>query len=473
MKTNYGKKLMLFLVLFSGIVIAQAQVTVSGTVSDATGPLPGANILVKGTTNGTQTDFDGNYTLNGVDEDAVLVFSYIGYTDREVTVAGKTTINVVLEEGAEALEEVVLVGYGTQKRRSVTTSVAKVQSADFNQGVATNALDLVQGKVAGLQITRAGGNDPNGGTSVQIRGAGSINGDTSPLIVIDGIPGGNLDLLQQNDIESFDVLKDGAAAAIYGTRGNNGVILITTKQGKSGKTSFDYSTYVSRDFVNKKPKFLSADQYRDALADGTISGNDLGYSTDIFDALTNDSNLSQYHNFAASGGGENGNYRVSVYYRQLEGIALENEREEFGYRISFNQSAFDNKLNFQGSVTTNFNKANRLGGGQSGETNLSAGGQYGILPDWNPTAPIYAPYNETESGMLVNQGKYGFYQPNNGYNPFSEFANRLNERQQQTFAGMLKCPMSFLRVSGYPHLWLTKEIHGMIDIIEQAGLGSV
>ncbi len=248
------------------------------------------------------------------------------------TFNGNTTINVTLENDQQALDEVVVVGYGTQSRRSVTTAVAKVSEEDFNQGVVSSPLDLVQGKIAGLSVTRAGGNNPNSSASIQLRGVTSISGNTEPLIVIDGIPGGNLDLIQQNDIESFDVLKDGAASAIYGTRGNNGVILITTKKGKKGVSQFEYSSYVSRDYVRTKPQFLSASQYRQAISDGLISENyDLGYTTDIYDELVDGTNLSQYHNFVASGAGENNNYRASLYYQKLDGIALENDREEYGF----------------------------------------------------------------------------------------------------------------------------------------------
>ncbi len=406
----------------------QNQGTVEGTITDTNGiPLPGVTIQEKGTNNGAQTDFDGNYSIVLESENPVLVFSFVGMQTEEQNVDGQSTIDLQMETSQETLDEVVLVGYGTQNRRSVTTSITKVSEDDFNQGVVTNALSLIQGKVPGLSITRAGGNNPNGGTSIQLRGVTSITGNTEPLIVIDGIPGGNLDLVQQNDIESFDVLKSGAASAIYGTRGNNGVILITTKKGKAGVTSFEYSTFLSQDYVNAKPDFLSAQQYRQAIEDGVFSANDYGYSTDIFDELVNKSNLSQYHNFIASGGGENGNYRVSLYYRNLEGIALENEREEFGVRASFNQSAFDDRLNFQSSIVTNFNNAN-----------LQGGGQFGIVTDWNPTAPIYAPYSVEEGTDLYNQGEFGFYQPQNGYNPFSEYENRFNKRQQQTFSGDAK-----------------------------------
>jgi TonB-linked SusC/RagA family outer membrane protein len=429
--------LLLTLFLFQSIeTFAQQQVfEVAGLVTDQQGvPLPGVSVMEKGTTNGATTDFDGNFKINVNGSSSILGFSYIGMIPQEVDVNGRTTINIQLEEDQEALDEIVLIGYGSQQRKAVSTAVVKVKSEEFNQGVVTSPLDLIQGKVAGLQITRPGGNNPNSGVSIQLRGITSLTGSTSPLIVIDGIPGGNLDLLQQNDIESFDVLKDGAAAAIYGTRGTNGVILITTKKGKKGVSSFNYSTYVSRDYVNSKPDFLTAAQFRGAIADGVIgANNDLGSSTDIFNELVNETNLSKYHNFVASGGGETSTYRASVYYKDSQGIALENEREEFGVRASFNQSGFNDKLDFTSSVAVNINDANLLGGNN-----------FGIVTDWNPTAPINAPYNTANQGELFNQGQYGYYQPANGYNPFSEYANRQNQRKQLTFSGDMKLSYEFI-----------------------------
>lgn len=429
-------RITLFTLLFSILLFqqgyAQDQLTITGTIKDSYGLLlPGVSVVEKNTSNGTITDFDGGFSIKVASQNSILVISYIGLKSKEVTVGSSTSINVQLEDDLQALDEVVLIGYGTQQRKAVSTAVAKVAEKDFNQGVVGSSMALIQGKVAGLQITSS--NNPNSGVSIQLRGIASLTGSTSPLIVIDGIPGGNLDLLQQNDVASFDVLKDGAAAAIYGTRGTNGVILITTKKGKKGKSSFNYSTYLSRDYVNGKPNFLSATQFRQAIADGIIIGekNDLGATTDIFDELVNESNLTQYHNFVASGGGETGTYRASLYYKDSEGIALENGREEFGVRASFNQSGLNDKLTFASSVAVNINDANLLGGGQ-----------FGIVTDWNPTAPIFA----EPGGDLNNKGLYGYYQPENGYNPFSEYENRVNQRKQITFSGDVK--LSYEIISG-------------------------
>ncbi|WP_308992395.1 SusC/RagA family TonB-linked outer membrane protein [Mariniflexile litorale] len=406
-------------------------IVITGIVTDSEGiPLPGTNVSEKNTNNGAITDFDGNFTIKVSSQNSILVFSYVSLKTVEITVGLQTRINVVLEEDNQKLDEIVLIGYGSQQRKAVSTAVTKVKSNDFNQGVVSSPLDLIQGKVAGLQITRPSGNNPNSSVAIQLRGITSLTGSSSPLIVIDGVPGGNLDLLQQNDIESFDVLKDGAAAAIYGTRGTNGVILITTKKGKKGQSSFNYSTFLSKDYVNTKPNFLSADEFRQAITDGIISAdNDLGSSTDIFDELVNESNLTQYHNFVASGGSETGTYRASIYYKDSQGIALENGREEFGVRGSFNQSGLNDKFEFASSVGVNINDANLLGGGQ-----------FGIVTDWNPTAPIFA----EPGGDLNNEGLYGYYQPVNGYNPFSEYKNRINQRKQLTFSGDIKLSYEFI-----------------------------
>ena len=249
--------------LLAGIANAQ---TVSGTVSEPNGPLPGANVLVKGTTNGTTTDFDGNYTINNVAAGSTLIFSYVGFSATEVAVNGKSTINVTLQEDAAALEEVVVIGYGTTTVKDATGSVSSVTSEDFQQGVIQSPEQLIQGKTAGVQISESSG-EPGAGISVRIRGTNSIRSGNNPLFVIDGVPlttggapGGNaaglgatasrnpLSFLNPNDIESISILKDASATAIYGSRGANGVIIIQTKGGRgatNGRFEFNTSTSFS------------------------------------------------------------------------------------------------------------------------------------------------------------------------------------------------------------------------------------
>ena len=439
MKLKFKKLLLGISSLFFTVVVSSQNQDISGTVLGPSGvPLPGVTVLEENTQNGTQTDFDGKYFLEGVNSQGNLIFSYVGMTSQNVPVEGKAVIDIQLEQDAQALEQIVLIGYGSQSRKKVTTAVSKVEVEDFNQGVVGNPLDLVQGKIPGLSITRsAGSNNPNVGASFQLRGVTSLAAGRAPLIVIDGIPGGSLDLLQQNDIASFDVLKDGAAAAIYGTRGNNGVILITTKKGRKGVSKFEYSTFVSKDYAVNGPEFLNAAQHRALIQDGFIPENqDLGSSTDIYEELQNKDNFSQYHNFAISGGGERNTYRASLYYRNLDGIAFNNVREDFGARVSFNQKGLGDRLEFQSSIAVNRNNGTFSGSFGTGELN-GRSNQFFAVVDWNPTAPIYAPFNDTQ-GEIQNQGRFGFYQPNNGFNPFGEYAFREYERKQITFSGDAK-----------------------------------
>ncbi|WP_316832278.1 TonB-dependent receptor [Pedobacter aquatilis] len=371
------------------------QKRISGKITDSKGePLVGVSIREKGTTNGTSSDSEGRYALT-VQDKAILQFSLIGYKPLEQSVGTSAELNVRLSEEQNDLVDVVVVGYGTQRKEDLTSAVTNIQAKDFNQGANRNPLDLIQGKVAGLTVTRSGGNNPNSSPSIQLRGVTSINGDISPLIVIDGIPGGNMDLLQQDDIESISVLKDGSAAAIYGTRANGGVIIITTKKGKKGPVLYDYSTYFSKDFVSRRPDFLTAAEYRELIAQGIIDKQyDHGSSNDFYDMLLDKNNLSQYHNLSLSGGGDNSSYRGAVFYNDLNGIALQNGRKNYGGRLSFNQKGLQEKLTTQINLATNFNEANLLGGGTSFESALIQ----------NPTDPLYnADGSYYEDATIANQ----------------------------------------------------------------------
>lgn len=407
---------------------------ISGTVSDANGePLIGVTILVQGTTNGTVTNIDGEFQLSNVPSNANLEVSYVGMQTQIVPVDGQTTVNITLTEDTELLEELVVVGYGTMDRREVTSSIETVSAADFNQGGTRNAMDLIQGKVAGLNMTRTAGSNPNSGMEIQLRGVASLTGTRSPLIVIDGIPGGNLDLLQPDDIESFNILKDGSAAAIYGTRGNAGVILITTRKGRAGAPQFNYSSYAQHEILSERPKVFDAAGFRDLISQGIINeSQDFGADTNLFDELINSNNLSHYHNFSASGGTENTNYRASVFYSNLEGIALENSREQFGGRINVNQRGLNDRLTMSVNLATNFNKANMLGGGT---------GDFEQAIQRNPTAPLY-----NEDGTFFETTAF------NNYNPLSRLANRVSERNQQTTSADIRMQVDltdYWSVSGF------------------------
>ena len=227
-------KQLLFLCCFTLISLCgfAQQITVKGVVTSASDQLPmiGATIQVKGTGTGTITGLDGDYTLTNVPSDATLVFSSIGYETQEIAVNGQATINVVLKEATEFLDEVVVIGYGAVKKSDLTSSISTVKGEEITQSVTGNAMDALQGKINGVQVTSSGG--PGATPKVLIRGVTTVNG-TDPLYVVDGMPiSGNINFLNSNDIQSMEVLKDASAAAIYGTRASNGVILITTKKGK-------------------------------------------------------------------------------------------------------------------------------------------------------------------------------------------------------------------------------------------------
>src|SRR5690606_5634671 len=404
-------------------ILAAQQQTVTGTVQNAaTGePLSGVSVNLKGGDVATQTDGEGKFEITAEIGD-VLQVRFIGFSMREVPVQG-TTVQISLTPDEETLDEVVVVGYGTQRRKEITSAIASVKEEDFNRGGVRNPMELVQGKVAGLNITRAQGSNPNSATNIQLRGLVSMNGTNNPLIVIDGIPGGSLDLVKQGDIESIDVLKDGSAAAIYGTRGNGGVILVTTKKGKAGTPQFEYLTYGQTEIVNRRPTMLSATQFREKVVDGLNRPSyDLGSETDLYNELINKNNFSHFHNFIASGGGENSTYRASFNYDQAQGIAKSNSRDQFGGRINFNQTGLNDRLTLSANIAANFSKADLLGGLKDADSEN--------VPDFeqavqrNPTAPIY-----NEDGSFYQTQEF------NNYNPMSRLAHRINDRAQQTFSG--------------------------------------
>jgi TonB-linked SusC/RagA family outer membrane protein len=348
-----------------GMLVPQshAQQKVSGVVLDEKDqPVTGATIKNLSTGISVQADVNGRFNIDASSGN-VLRVTFIGYTQQDVTIGTQSTITVKLAPSSKSLNEVVVVGYGTQNRTEVTSAVAHIDSADFRQSGARSPLDLIQGKVAGLTVTRAGGSNPNSVASVQIRGAVTVTGSTAPLYVIDGIPGGNLDLLQQDDIASIDVLKDGSGAAIYGTTANNGVILITTKKGKKGTPVFEYSSYVRKEYLNRRLDFLTADEYRQRIASGSINQKDFGSSTDFLGDLVNKDNISNNHNFALSGGTDKSSYRASLNYRDLQGIGKENSRKEYTLRLNMNQKGLNDRLNVAVDLATNINRANLLGGG--------------------------------------------------------------------------------------------------------------
>lgn len=420
--------LLVLLAAFSMTMSAQ----ITGTVLEASTDFPiiGASVVEVGTTNGVITDFDGNFVLN-VAEGAQIQISYVGFAAQ--TLAAKDGMIVKLAEDTYMLQEVVAVGYGSQTKKEITGSVASVKADDFNKGAFNSAEGLLQGKVAGLTMSKDGGGDPtNRGFSVQIRGAGSLTGSTTPLYIIDGVPGASMNNINPNDIESMDVLKDGSAAAIYGTRANAGVIIITTKKGKEGKTQVEYSGSVSTANTAGRINLFGREEFIKA------GGVDYGYETDWYSEITRVP-VSTEHNIALSGGMKNVDYRASINYKLNQGLAKNSDYQEIMARASVNQSCLNNiiELNYNASYS---------------KTNSSwvSHDAYQQAMKFNPTMPVYAEPSDP------NYVKYGGYYQNFDKSGFSNPVAIINQPTDnggdQTFLGSIRAtikPVSGLRISAF------------------------
>ncbi|MCR5077627.1 MAG: TonB-dependent receptor [Prevotella sp.] len=378
--------------------VAAQNFNVKGMVTDKNGePIIGATIMEQGTKNGVVTDIDGNFSLSVTSAKSRLHVSYIGYKTQDLAVNGQTDFNIKLQEDAANLDEVVVVGYGTMDKKELTSAISHVSSKNFTQVASVDPSMMIQGKVAGVSITNTGAGDPNKEASIQVRGVSSRAAGLGPLIVIDGVPGGNLTNLNPNDIESYDVLKDGAASAIYGTRGSNGVILVTTKKGaRDGNIHTTYNGTVSFDVIKKELDMLSADEYRaNRLASGT--GYDLGGSTDWLDAVSRVGVRTQ-HTLTLSGGGSRSNYRASVDYRNAKGIDRYSGREEYGARVALNHTTKS------GLITFGLNVAPRIAYRKNASWDV-----FRNAIEANPTTPIMNPQNPAQY--------YNFKGQAAGYNP--------------------------------------------------------
>lgn len=422
--------------------VTQQTKQVTGVVYDEAGePVIGANVVVKGTTNGNITDFDGKFVIENVPENAILQVSYIGYTTQEIPVAGKTELKITLKEDSEQLEEVVVVGYGTQKKGEITSSVTSVKADDFNKIPVVNPMSLVEGRVAGLTISK-GGNDPNGEMNIQLRGATSLKGNNTPLIIIDGVPGdkNTMNAIAPEDIEAIDVLKDGSAAAIYGTRGNNGVIIITTKRPEIGRSQVTYSGYIMNESVAKRPEMLSRDEY---LAYGKASGSsiitDYGDDTDPYDMMLNKGNISHVHNLTATGGTAGMNYRASIGYRNNESIVKYTDRETINMALNINHRMLNDKLLLSFNLSNSFTKSNITPGYSDAADNPTDTPSYDHDEFYsalmrNPTMPIY-------------NADGSFWQTYSGYedyNPIARIEQRSIRKENKNLLGNFKATYEIL-----------------------------
>lgn len=320
-----------------------AQHEVSGTVTDeSTGEsLPGVSIQVEGTDRGIATGLDGSYRLDVQSEEATLIFSFVGYERQQISVDGRTEINVQMITSAIMGRDVVVVGYGTQRREDLTSSVSSVSAEDFIQGSARSAAEMIQGKTAGLIVNTSSG-DPRSTGEISLRGITTLEASSEPLILIDGIPG-SLSTVAPDDIESIDILKDGSAAAIYGSRGQNGVILISTRRAAEDQpATIQYNGYVNTQTIYNRPEMLDAEDYRRLISEG-VNLEDYGGSTDWQDEIMQ-TPVGQTHNLTLMGGGENTSYTASLNYKKWEGIFISNDDNDLTGRINVRHSMFDNKL---------------------------------------------------------------------------------------------------------------------------------
>ena len=409
--------LMLAIVFFA--LDVSAQTTINGVVVDDTGEtIIGASVLVKGTTNGTVTDFDGNFQLK-CNEGSTLVISYIGFDPQEVP--AKDGMTVTLSEDVAQLNEVVVVGYGSMAKKEISSSVVQISKENFNQGAASDPMALIAGKVTGLNVAATAEANPNATTEIQVRGAGSLTASNGPLIVIDGIAGGDLRNIATQDVESITVLKDAGSAAIYGTRGANGVILVTTKKGSgtAGVTNVTYDSYVALNIAKPKPGILTTEEFRRSRR-----GQDYGGDTDWWDEITRAAsyNLNQYLSIDSST--KNGFFGVSLNYKQGNGLDIVSGRKEYGARFVGEQRVLNNRLQFNASLS-----------GRRVHEDWGNDGLFDTALTMNPTIPVKNP-----------DGTY--YQPNSPtdiHNPVNDLRENINEGDRVYLLGNTDVKLNILQ----------------------------
>jgi len=374
---------------------------INGLVKDATSgePLIGCSVSAKGTSSGTVTDLDGKFSIEVTDATSVLVFSYVGYKTLEITVGNQTNLMVNLELDGQELAQVVVIGYGTTSTKDITGAAKSIKSDDFNKGIINSPEQLLQGKVAGVNVVGTSG-EPGARQNITVRGPGGVRTGSTPLFVVDGFALDNsgtggatnpLTFLNPNDIESIDVLKDASATAIYGARGANGVILITTKKGKAGFSSVTYSGSLGISNIARKLDLFSADEYRKQVKaiGGTLE--DLGADTDWQEVIMRTAKT-QNHNLSFSGGSGNTSFFGSVGVQNQQGILQKSDLDQYVGRVKINQKSLNGRLNIEMNLNASQVKANRP----------PIGTLLGTALSMNPT---YAAYNST-GGINVFQGTF-------------------------------------------------------------------
>lgn len=404
--------------------------TVSGIITDENGlPLPGASVLEEGTKNGIVTDFDGKYKLTVESAQAVIIVSFVGYKEKKVT-ANQTVINVQLFPDATDLQEIVVVGYGTAAKKDVTGAVSSIAAKDMNQGAIVNPLQLISGKAAGVNITQIG-SEPGSGPSVRIRGVSSLIGGNDPLVVVDGIQG-NMDLLNQvppSEIENIDVLKDASATAVYGSRGAPGVIIVTTKKNKAGKSTIEYTGSTSVDFIPKKLNMLDANQWWEtAQSVGVPASSNHGSNTDWYGLLTQ-TGITQTHTLSFGGGTDKFNYRASITAIMQDGVVINSSNQKYIGRIQATQLALDDKLKLTFNLNTGVNNITSSIGSIGTVAYTSNLITNALLA--RPTDPVY----NTDGAYFTDPTVFHYL------NPYAAAQTVTNERQDDNLFGSLKADL--------------------------------
>ena len=409
-----------FFLLCSAVMMAQNKV--SGTVLDATGePLIGVSVLEAGTNNGVVTDYDGNFALT-VKQGARLTFSYVGYTTK--TLAAANGMKVTLEEDNKVLNEVVVVGYGTMRRKDVTSSITTVKSEDLNKGVFSDPASMLQGKVAGLTVTTNG--DPTGGGTITLRGASSLRtGAMSPYYVIDGIPGVDISMVAPDDIESIDVLRDASATAIYGSKAANGVIIITTKSGKEGKTNVTYNGYAAFDKISKTLDMASASQLR---ASGLIGAEQDGGADTDWQKEVLRTGFSHNHNVSISGGNGKTKYMGSLNYMNRQGVIKGTDMNRMNARMLLTTNVLKDRLELSVGINAMQGKYNGVPRGNQGTSVLDAMNYY------SPTNPV-----RNADGTW-----YESYVGSQNYNPMSLIYEDNNQNEWRRIQYIAKASLKII-----------------------------
>ena len=437
------KTFLLFLMFLPFHLFGQVN-TISGLVTDNESgfPLPGVTIIIKGTTSGTVTDIDGTYSINA-SSDQTLVYSFIGYTTAEIPVLDNLILNVALTEETQSLDEVMVIGYGTQKKSDKTGAVAQVSADEMTGGVITDPMQAIQGQIAGVMITKKGG-DPNAGFAVKIRGASGFDSNTQPLYVVDGVPGVDPTTISPEDIETFNVLKDASSTAIYGSQGSNGVILITTKSGVSSKNVLQLNVKVSAETAANRLDLLTADEVRQFASDNGLVFVDGNADTDWQDAIFR-TGLSTTYNMNYSGGNEKTNYYVSGTQSNWTGILEGTEKERSIGKINLTQKALNDKLIISSSISGTFEK--------NDYEDYNGYGLKDILYQAysrNPTDPIY------NADGSYYQVKREF----NYVNPLATINEVQNVRDAKRFFGSLKADLTIAKgLVGTVNLGYTRDDH--------------